>query len=91
MMSARDAHIATMDNINRYAKEFITNTLEAEIRRATDEGWFKAQVDIRTIQGGKATAREVVRLLKESGYHAEHSEDYENCIYVDWEDANNDI
>lgn len=96
MMTAREAHIATMDNINRYAKEFIINILEDEIRGASDEGLFVTQVDVKTIRGGEATAKEVVRLLKESGYRAEHicneyGDAYENCIYVDWEDANNDI
>lgn len=96
MMSARDAHIATMANINRYAKEFIANTLDAEIREAADEGLFVAQVDVKTIRGGEVTAKEVVRLLKESGYLAEHvcneyGDTYENCIYVDWEDAKDDI
>ena len=96
MITAREAHIATMDNINRYAKEFIINTIEDEIREAADEGLFVTQVDVKTIRGGEVTAKEVVRLLKESGYHAEHICNecdgvYENCIYVDWEDANNDI
>lgn len=96
MMTAREAHIATMDNINRYAKEFIINTLEDEIRGAADEGLFVTQVDVKTIRGGAVTAKEVVRLLKESGYQAEHicneyNDVCENYIYVDWEDADNDL
>lgn len=96
MMTAREANVITMDNINRYAKEFIINTVEDEIRGAADEGLFVTQIDVRTIRGGEVAAKEVVRLLKESGYMAEHichecDGVYENCIYVDWEDANNDI
>jgi hypothetical protein len=95
-MTAREAHIATMDNINRYAKEFIINILEDEIRGASDEGLFLTQVEVKTIRGGEATSKEVVRLLKESGYQAEHICNacdgvFENYIYVAWEDANNDI
>ena len=96
MMTAREANVITMDNINRYAKEFIINTVEDEIRGAADEGLFVAQVDVKTIRGGEVTAKEVVRLLKESGYQAEHictecCNTYENYIYVDWEDSVDDI
>lgn len=96
MMTARDAHVITMDNINRYAKEFIINTLEDEIRGAADEGLFVTQVDVKTIRGGEVAAKEVVRLLKESGYQAEHifhecDGHFENYIYVDWEDSIDDI
>lgn len=96
MMTAREANVITMDNINRYAKEFIINIIEDEIRGAADEGLFVTQIDVRTIRGGEVTAKEVVRLLKEDGYLAEHicnecSGVYENYIYVDWEGADNDI
>jgi hypothetical protein len=96
MITAIEAYNITTDNINRYAKEFITNVMEEEIRGAADEGLFLTQVDVKTIRGGEVTAKEVVRLLKESGYHAEHvcneySDTYENCIYVNWGYANNDI
>ena len=96
MMTAKEAYVATMDNINKYAKEFIINTLEDEIRGAADEGVFVTRVDVTTIRGGEATAKEVVKLLKESGYQAEHIcngcvDVLENYILVDWEDADNDI
>lgn len=96
MMTAREARVITMDNINRYAKEFIINTVEDEIRGAADEGLFVTQIDVKTIRGGEVTAKEVVRLLKESGYQAEHicneyDGHFENYIYVDWEDSIDDI
>lgn len=38
MMTAREANVITMDNINRYAKEFIINIVEDEIRGAANDG-----------------------------------------------------
>ena len=92
MMTAAQARQATLEKINQIAKEFIINNVGQAVYEATIEGEFHTKVPFDGVPNLKQTGAEVVKLLQEQGYEAEHSyydgpNGYANYICIKWEDA----
>lgn len=92
MITAAQAKEKTMERITQIAKEYIINCAEPAIDEAIKEGKFMATPSFEGIINNEVTGEEVVRLLKQDGYYAEHTcydnyNGYDNYILIKWEDA----
>jgi hypothetical protein len=91
MMSAAQAREKTMEKITQIAKEFIINCAEPAIDEAVAEGKFKATPSFEGVPNPKILGAEVVKLLEEQGFEAEHIcydniNGYANYILIKWEE-----
>lgn len=89
MITAAQAKQATMEKITQIAKEFILNQAEPVIDEFTKEGKFFAKVSFDGIYNSEVTGQEVVKLLEERGFEAEHvlydgPNGYDNYILIKW-------
>lgn len=91
MMSAAQARQATLEKLNQIAKEFILNCAEPAISEALQSGRFFATPSFKGVPNPKQSGAEVVKLLEEQGFEAEHvyydgPNGYDNYILIKWED-----
>lgn len=89
MITAAQAKEKTREKLQQLAKEYILNTVEPAIDEATKLGRFVA---VTKYDGTKNSGAEVVKLLEERGFYADHfiydgPNGYDNQITVKWEDA----
>ena len=90
MITAAQAKEKTMERITQIAKEFIIKCIEPAIDEAIKEGKFLASAPLDVVNS-EIVGEEVVKLLKQDGYYAEHTyydnyNGYANYILVKWED-----
>ena len=91
MLTATQAKQATLERLTTIAKEFIINDIGVPIQQAIDNGRFFAQVSFEKVPNPERTGAEVVRLLEEQGFQAEHvyydgPGCYDNYILIKWEE-----
>ena len=95
MITAAQAKEKTKERIRTLAEEFVTNFVGMPIQNAIDKGKFFTKVTLagKDIDGvdNKVLGSEVVKILEESGFKAEHvlidnQRDSENYIMIKWED-----
>lgn len=91
MINAEQARQATSEKLKQLAKDFISNYAEAAIREETKLGKFFATVNFEGMPNPEHTGAEVVRLLQELGFGAEHvyydgPNGYDNYILIKWEE-----
>ena len=91
MITAAQAKQKTMEKITQIAKEFILNRAEQAIDEAIAEGKFKATPSFDGVPSPEVTGEEVLKLLQEQGYEAEHVcydniNGYANYILIKWGD-----
>lgn len=91
MITANELRKTTMHQVTVIAKEFILNTVEPSIRAAANKGRFFDTVSFEGVPERAATAKEVIRILEEQGFYAEHvyydgPNGYDNYILVKWEE-----
>lgn len=89
MITAAQAREKTKEKLQQLAKEYILNTVEPAIDEATSLGRFIA---VTEYNGTKHSGAEVVGILEEHGFYAEHflydgPNGYDNHITIKWEDA----
>lgn len=72
MITAAQAKQKTMEKVTQIAKEFILNCVEPAIEEAIAEGRFKATPSFDGVPNPEITGAEVVKLLEEQGFEAEH-------------------
>lgn len=87
MITAAQARERSIEKITQHAKEFIANCAEPAIDEAISEGKFKATP---AFEGTEITGEEVVKLLKQEGFKADHvyydgPNGYYNYILIEWE------
>jgi hypothetical protein len=92
MMTAAQAREKTMEKIKQIAQEFIINDVGQAVYEATIQGEFHTNVPFDGVPNPEKTGAEVVKLLEEQGYEAEHAyydgpNGYANYICIKWEDA----
>ena len=92
MISAKEARLETQSRLIQIAKEFIVNCAADAVQEATKEGRFFATPSFKGVINPEKTGAEVVRLLQEQGYEAEHvyydgPNGYDNYILIKWEDS----
>ena len=93
MITAEQAKQQTKEKVTQLASEFITNSVEPAIQNAINGGWKFANVGLGTldkVNNPAAVGAEVVRLLEDQGFAAEHhyAEHYnntDNYISLNWE------
>lgn len=88
MITAAQAKEKTREKLQQLAKEYILNTVEPAIDEAIRLGRFVA---VTKYDGTKSLGAEVVTILEEQGFYAEHflydgPDGYDNHITVKWED-----
>ena len=95
MITAAQAKEKTKERIRTLAEEFVINFVGMPIQNAIDKGKFFTQVTLagKDIDGvdNKVLGSEVVKILEESGFKAEHilidnHRDSANYITIKWED-----
>lgn len=91
MMTAAQAKVKTQERLRVIADEFITNNVGVPLQEAIDSGRFYCTVAFEGVPSPEKTGVEVVRLLEERGYEAEHvyydgPNGYDNYIIIKWED-----
>ncbi len=91
MITAAQAKEKTMERITQIAKEFILNCAEPAVEEATLVGRFTATPSFKGVPNPEVTGAEVVKLLQEQGFEAEHvyydgPNGYDNYILIKWED-----
>ncbi len=92
MMTAAQAREKSIERITQIAKEFIINVAELAIDEAIAEGKFKATPSFEGVVNPERTGEEVVKLLEEQGFSAEHvcydnMNGYANYILIKWEEV----
>lgn len=90
-MTAAQAREKTKEKLTQIAKEFILNCAEPAIEEAIAEGRFKATPSFEGVPNSEITGAEVVKLLEEQGFSAEHIfydniNGYANYILIKWGD-----
>lgn len=88
MITAAQAKEKTKEKLQQLAKEYILNTVEPAIDEATKLGRFFA---VTKYDGTEQSGAEVVAILEERGFYAEHflydgPNGYDNQITIKWED-----
>lgn len=88
MITAAQAREKTKEKLQQLAKEYILNIVEPAIEEATRFGRFIA---VTEYEGTKHSGAEVVGILEERGFYAEHflydgPNGYDNHITIKWED-----
>ncbi len=88
MITATQAKEKTTERLQQLAKEYIINVVEPAIDEATKLGRFVA---VTKYDGTKSSGAEVVKLLEERGFYADHflydgHDGYTNHITIKWED-----
>ena len=88
MITAEQAKEQTIERLQQLAKEYILNIVEPAIDEATKLGRFVA---VTKYEGTKSSVAEVVKILEERGFYADHyiydgPNGYDNKITVKWED-----
>ena len=94
MITAEQAKEKTKERIRVLAEEFIINYVGMLIQTAIDKGKFFTKVSLEGTDIAEVDlavlGEEVVKLLKERGYEAEHVYDgphgHDNHITIKWED-----
>lgn len=89
-MTAKEAKEKTMYKINQVAREFLINKADPVIEEACLRGRFCCTVDFDKEISPEVTGPEVVRLLQQKGFKADHvyydgPNGYENSIVINWE------
>jgi hypothetical protein len=92
MITAAQAKEKTREKLTQIAKEFIINCAEPAIDEAIQSGRFFATLSFEGVTNSELTGAEVVKLLQERGFAAEHvcydgPNGYDNHILIEWEDA----
>lgn len=94
MITAAQAKEQTKERIRTLAQEFVTNFVGMPIQNAINKGRFFTKValagkDVSEVDT-KVLGEEVVKILSESGFKAEHvfteGPRAENYIRIKWED-----
>lgn len=88
MITAAQAKQATIEKLQQLAKEYIINVVEPAINEAAKLGRFYT---VTKYDGTKSSGAEVVNILEERGFYAEHflydgPNGYDNHITTKWED-----
>lgn len=91
MITAAQAKETVKEKLREIAQEFITNNIETSIHEALNEGWSFCTVSFSGVSNPENVGKEVVKLLEEEGYKAEHvycnrPTSYDNYIMINWED-----
>ena len=90
MITAHEAREKTKERLRVIAEEFIVNNTGVPIQEAIDNGKFLCTVSFEGVPNPEPTGEEVVRLLEERGFKAEHiyydQISYDNYILIKWED-----
>jgi uncharacterized protein (UPF0216 family) len=96
MISAAEAKQKTLERINQLAKEFIINNTGIPIQTAINNGKFFTNVSLEGKDLAKVDTEvlgaEIVKLLEEKGYKAEHMyydgpQGYDNYVIIKWGEA----
>ena len=93
MKTAQEARAATLEHVDRIAREFVINEVSNAIEKQINQGLFSLRMPLRGIRGCmESYASAIVSVLKEKGYTAEVCDksndrhDDEVYINISWEE-----
>ena len=93
MINAKEARLATEEQLTKLAKEFIINTVSEQINKAISGGFYFTNVSLigitDPVPNPQKVGPEIVKLLEKEGYRAKFNccDDgprYEAYITIDW-------
>lgn len=89
MITATQAKEKTAERLQQLAKEYIINVVEPAIDQAIKNGRFFVTPSFKEVINPEQTGVEVVKLLQEQGFEAEHvyydgAHGYDNYILIKW-------
>ena len=93
MKTAQEARAATLEQVERIAKEFVMNEVSNAVEKRINEGMYSLKMPLQGIRGRMENyASAIVSVLKEKGYTAEVCDksndrhDDEVYINISWEE-----
>lgn len=95
MINAKEARLATEEQLTRLAKEFIINTVSEQINKAIIDGLYFATANlvgvVDPVPNPQKVGPKVVELLEKEGYRAKfnYCDDGPRCeayVTIDWEE-----
>ena len=93
MKTAQEARAATLEHVDRIAREFVINEVSNRIEKQINEGRYSLRMPLRGVRGSMENyASAIVSVLKEKGYTAEVCDksndrhDDEVYINISWEE-----
>ena len=92
MKTAQEARVATLEQVERIASEFVINEVSNAIEKQINQGCYSLRMPLRGVRGRMDNyASSIVSVLKEKGYTAEVCDksndrhDDEVYINISWE------
>ena len=93
MKTAQEARVATLEHVERTAREFVLNEVSTAIEKQINQGKYSFKMQLSGMWGQmKNYASAIVSVLKEKGYTAEVCDksndrhDDEVYINISWEE-----
>lgn len=93
MKTAQEARVATLEQTERIAREFVVNEVSNAIERRINEGWYSLIMPLKGARGRMEDySSAIIKVLKEKGYKAELRDksndrhDDEVYINISWEE-----
>ena len=93
MKTAQEARAATLEHVERIAREFVINEVSNAIEKQINQGSFSLRMPLKGVRGNMENyASAIVSVLKEKGYTAEVCDksndrhDDEVYINISWEE-----
>ncbi len=93
MKTAQEARAATLQQVERIAREFVVNEVSNAIEKKINEGKYSLRMPLKGVRGRMENyASAIVSVLKEKGYTAEvcdkSNDRHDDEVYVNisWEE-----
>ena len=93
MKTAEEARAATLEHVERIAKEFVINEVSASIEKQINQGKYSLRMPLRGVRGQMENyASAIVSVLEEKGYttkvcdKSNDRHDDEVYINISWEE-----